>query len=196
MAKTTGITNVTAAMFDLLEPLESEDRKKCVKAAMVLLGEDFAVAASPEVGPPAETVGTGNGHVAVASTRQLGEKVKRWMVQHKVTDAHLDQIYHIDGTVELIAHSVPGATKKEKTINCYLLVGVRSLIQNDEPKFSDKEGMEFCQITQAYDKNNHTTNRQALSNRVSGDRRTGFTLTVPGLRDAANLIKSMGQQGE
>ena len=74
-----------------------------------------------------------------------------------------------------------------------MLVGIKNLIQNDEAKFADKEAMEFCQRTMSYDKNNHTVHRQALSSRVSGDRSSGFALTVPGLRDAAKIVKEMGE---
>lgn len=188
-SKTT--TQAAGLLVETLEPFSSEDRMKCIRAAMVLLGEDGGL-------PLGKTESHAEHRQAPVVNGRLGEptiggeKLRRWMVQHQVTEDQLNQIYHINGTVELIADAVPGRSKKDKTINCYLLVGVRALIQNDEPKFADKEAMEFCQITLAYDKNNHTANRQALSNRASGDRVSGFTLTVPGLRDAANLIKEMG----
>ena len=181
-----------------LEPLESIDRMKCVRAALVLLGEDEQSVSSKGSGsarqPVDAAVNDSDSRVRVNSDvlRQFGDQARRWMVKHKVTEDHLDQVFHVDGnSVELIADQVPGSSRREQTVNCYLLVGVRNLLQADEAKFPDKEALEFCQITHSYDKNNHTTHRQSLSNRVSGDRKQGFALTVPGLRDAAKVIKEM-----
>ena len=42
----------------------------------------------------------------------------------------------------------------------------------------------------AYDKNNHTTNRQSVGNRMSGTR-PNFMLTGPGETAVAALVKQM-----
>lgn len=190
MANPSSVTEVTTALYSLLEPLASEDRAKCLRAALVLLGEN----AVPEMSGASAISPAGTSAVVTfdESEGMLGPKLRRFLRQHRLMESQLHQIFHIAGeTVELIANEVPGNTKKERTINCYLLVGVRNLIEGDEAKFEDKEALEYCQLTGSYDKNNHTTNRQALSNRMSGDRRHGFSLTVPGLRAAAELIRMM-----
>lgn len=198
MGKENPITEVTTKIYSLLESLDSADRRKCISAAMVLLDEDVL-----NLGPSRSVATIGQPVIQntavdwVEGDRAFGEKANRWMLQYKITRSQLDQIFHIDDNrVELIIDAVPGQSKREKTVNCYLLVGIRNYLQADEPKFADREALEFCHMTQCYDKNNHTANRQSLSNRVSGDRTTAFTLTVPGLRDAANLIKEIVTQDD
>ena len=197
MTKTMSITEIAGKMYELLEPLSSEDRHKCIKATMVFLGEEIVGSAKPsthESSSAENNQPNGKHRPAIEIANDFGEKLKRWMVKHQVDRGALDNLFHIEQeVVELIADSVPGRSKKDKTINCYLLVGIKNLIQNDEARFADKEAMEFCQRTLSYDKNNHTAHRQALSSRASGDRSSGFSLTVPGLRDAAKLVKEMGE---
>lgn len=194
MVKSMSITKIAGQMYELLEPLSSEDRQKCIKATLVFLGEEIAAGSKQAPVQKAESTVNGSHRQVVDVRRDLGEKLRRWMVKHQIEQSFLDNLFHIeDEVVELIADSVPGRSKKDKTINCYLLVGIKNLIQNDEAKFQDKEALEFCQRTLSYDKNNHTTHRQALSSRASGDRSSGFSLTVPGLRDAAKLVKEMSE---
>jgi hypothetical protein len=76
-------------------------------------------------------------------------------------------------------------------LNCYLLIGIRGLLASDDASFSDREAVEFCQQVNAHDAANHAANRSTLGPRMTGTRAAGFKLTVPGLRDAATLVKSM-----
>ncbi len=185
-------TKALMSIVEVLEPLEPTERRRCINAAMVLLGEDhehITIGSQKSAKRPGVADDDGTD---MESSGIFGEKASRWMVQHKISESQLHNVFHINGgNVELIADSVPGRSRRDKTINCYLLVGIRGLLRTDEPRFADKDAIEYCQVTHSYDKNNHTTFRQALSNRVSGDRQSGFTLTVPGLRDAALLIKEM-----
>jgi hypothetical protein len=188
------ITETMGELYELLKPLDADERNKCLQAVMILLGE-------PVQGVVKNTPSASAGVSSTSTVRDEeigGERLKKWMIQHKLGRDEIDQLFHIDGDmVELIEDSVPGRSKRDMTINCYLLVGIRNLIQSDEPKFEDKEALDYCHVTQAYDKNNHTKHRQSLGNRVSGDRASGYGLTVPGLRDAARLIKAMnGEESE
>lgn len=188
MAKSKSLTETTTLVYELLFPLKTEERYRVWTATMALLGDTAPPAATQPLvtGDPIENARS-------AEPSRFGDKANSWMRQHQVSNEQLDQLYHIDnGSVELIATNVPGKSLRIKTINCYLLAGIRSLLATDEAKFADREAIEFCHLTNAYDKNNHTTNRTAVGNRASGDRASGFTLTVPGLRDAAKLIKEMG----
>ncbi len=197
MVSTGSTTQALMEVVKALESLDSIERMKCVRAALVLLGEDE----QPVSGKVHRQDSSLSGQSEVGDNRttstQLGEQAHRWMVKHKVTEDQLHQVFHIDGkSIEIIADDVPGNSRREQTVNCYLLVGIRNLLQNDEARFQDKEALEYCQITHAYDRNNHTTHRQSLSNRVSGDRKQGFALTVPGLRDAAKIVKQMCSEDE
>jgi len=106
----------------------------------------------------------------------------------------LDEVFHIteDG-VECIAGAMPGATKKEQTVNCYILTGLRAFIQNDSADFSDADAVSLCKQMGCYDRNNHTANRRSTGNRMSGERKSGFSLPAPGLRAAAELVRQIVQ---
>jgi hypothetical protein len=106
-------------------------------------------------------------------------------------------VYHIDdGKVELIATTIPGASKKDQSANVYLLCGIRSLLESDEATIDNAAAVDYCKHVGAYDKNNHTANRKSLGNRITGDVAEGFTLPAPGLKAAATLIKLMNKQTE
>ena len=122
---------------------------------------------------------------------KLGPKAVKWTQKHGITRAMLDEVFHLtDSQVDIIASGVPGASRREMTVNCYLLSGLRGLLKDDVPSFDDGEAIEVCKRMAAYDKNNHTTNRQAVGNKMSGSK-PKFTLTGPGETAAAELVKQM-----
>ena len=183
------LPQITMEVYELLKPLQSADRMRALNATLALLGES-----SQGLGEMSGRNSNGNDKEPTHGN-DLGEKARRWMRQNQVSQTAIDHVFHIDGSsVVLIVTNVKGKSRREKTLNCYLMVGVRNLLANDEARFADKEAIEFCHLTDAYDKNNHTVNRNAIGNLVSGGRSTGFVLTVPGLRDAANLIKATAME--
>jgi hypothetical protein len=112
------------------------------------------------------------------------------MKQHQVTAAMIEEVFHSqDGTVEVIATEVPGNSKQAQSRNCYLLLGIQELLHTDSPTFQDKDAVALCKHMRCYDSPNHNKVRKELG--LSGEKKRGFTLTAPCLRDAAALIKSM-----
>jgi hypothetical protein len=170
-------------IYNILVPFESEVRQRVIQSALTLLGETLL---SP-VGRSAALQSTVIGFDEV----NLGPKAMKWVQRHALTREMLDEIYHFtDGAVEIIASSVPGASKREMTVNCYLLSGIRGLLKEDVPSLDESETIVICKRLTAYDKNNHTANRQLVGNKMSGKKPT-FTLTGPGETVAAELIKQM-----
>lgn len=80
MAKApTGIASVTTDLFKLLEPLEPDLRKRAIKAALTMLGDDPAVAdAKPKGGGAAGDTGE--------DTSEFNTKTRTWMRQNNVTN--------------------------------------------------------------------------------------------------------------
>ena len=118
MAKTK-TPEVLTKIISLLTPLESDERKRVISAAMTFLGEtkiDFGKNGS---------VG-GNGD---EDTTNFPSKVKTWMGQNSITKDELDQVFNIeDGKAEVIASEVPGKSIKRKTLNAYILAGINSFL--------------------------------------------------------------------
>jgi hypothetical protein len=102
----------------------------------------------------------------------------------------LEEVFLLADRIEISASSVPGASKREMTVNCYLLVGLKNLLKADIPSIDDGDAIAECKRMAAYDKNNHTTNRQSVGNKMSGTR-PNFMLTGPGETAVAVLIKQM-----
>jgi len=176
------LTDVSTRLHDLLAPLDSEERKKVVHSALALLGE--ATNGSITGGGKREDDPSDD------SDFKVGQKAKRWMKQHQITTAMLEEVFHSqDGMVEVIATDIPGKSKQSQSRNCYLLIGIQELLRADSPTFQDKDGVALCKHMRCYDSPNHAKVRKDLG--MSGQKKDGFTLTAPCLRDAAALIKEM-----
>jgi hypothetical protein len=168
-------------VYNILVGRDSDVRQRVMQSAMTLLGETVPSAAA-RPSPQAES---GFGDV------KLGPKAMRWIQKHAITREMLEELYHLgDEGMDIIAGSVPGASKREMTINCYLLSGIRGLLKNDAPTLDETETVAVCKRLTAYDKNNHPSNRLAVGNKINGSRPT-FTLTGPGETAAAELIRRM-----
>ena len=177
---TSKLPEITAKLCDILEKLDPDDRRKVVSAALTLLG-------SPQASD-AGAIDALNEETDVA----VGVNARRWMQQNRISADSLQEIFHIDGgVVEVIASDVPGSSKRSKTRSCYLLSGIRALLGNDQPNFSESDAVELCKHVACYDSPNHANTRKELGNQIRGTKDAGYSLSAPGLRAAAELIKSM-----
>jgi hypothetical protein len=182
------IPSIAIQLYELLAPLSSDERINATRAALAMHGDDF-----PSIAPSYSSVsGPASDERGFPGGKTFGPNAERWVRQNDLRYEDFDEIFDLTGSdVALLAADVPGNTKKDKTGGCYLLVGVANLLRSDEPLFYDEEAVEFCKYVGAYDANNHTANRKAIGNRIIGDRKRGFKLTSPGLREAASIIKSL-----
>ncbi len=176
------LPEIVGEIYALLEPLESEDRKKVVSSALTLMGEQ-STPKNPVTGSSGlnESDDTGES--------ECGPKVKRWMKRNNISLEHIEELFHIEnGVVEIIAGDIPGSGKKQQTERCYLLSGIRSYLETDEPKFTESEVVELCKHMGCHDSANHYKTRGGLGKYVAGKKQTGFTLPAPGLKAAAALV--------
>ena len=179
------IPKTAAAVFDLLDPLESDDRQKVIRGALAMLGDPVSGGAS--------TAGVYTEDDSV-DINGLGPRARKWLQKYSISSEQLEHVFHFDGgNVELLDIEVPGNSKRQQTVNSYLLVGAKQFIATDEPKFDDKSAMEYCKRNGCHDSANHATNRNAIGNRVSGSKNTGYSLSVPGLKEAADVIKQAAE---
>lgn len=173
-------------IYRLLAPHPSETRVRAIQSAMASLGETAvlpSLSATKHITGAAQTTGE-------FGELDLGPKALRWLQKYSITRAVLEEVFLLGDRVEISASSVPGVSKREMTANCYLLVGLKSLLKTDAPSIDDGDAIAECKRMAAYDKNNHTTNRQSVGNRMSGTR-PNFMLTGPGETAVAALVKQM-----
>ena len=114
------------------------------------------------------------------------------MRKNQISREQLDQIFSIDDNAfDVIAAKMPGKSKRQQTVEAYIICGVKAFLQTGEPNFTDKEGRQLCQKIGCYDRPNHYNYIKAFGNRIGGSKDSGWKLTNPGLTDAAQLIKQI-----
>src|SRR5271165_6895200 len=102
------IPSVASKLYELLEPIEPPMRKRVIKAALAMLGDDEFDMES-ENRSAKRTVETN----ADAEGSDFPPKVQSWMKHHSVTGDQLQHVFHIEnGKFDLIAGDVPGKTGK------------------------------------------------------------------------------------
>ncbi len=169
-------------VVEILTPLSSEDRTRVIGAALALLGD-----VQSRSGLQAT-----DGQIADDSDLGvLPPRAKHWMSQNGILAAELQHVFHIaDGAAEVIA-AVPGRNKKEQTYNAYVLTGLGQLLVTGSATFSDKTARALCETSGCYDSANHAAHLKDKGNEFTGSKDKGWTLTAPGLKRAANLVKEL-----
>jgi hypothetical protein len=167
-----------STIVGVLSPLSPEERSRLMRAAMVLLGDELSAT-------------TGGAQAEQSGAMSLPPKASAWMRQNGVTEDHLQQAFHVaDGTADMIG-SLPGNSKKEQTYNAYILCGIGQLLVKGEPSFEDKAARAMCIQAGCYDSANHSSHLGARGNEFTGSKDKGWTLTAPGLKRGAEIIKQM-----
>ena len=185
--------NLVTGLYDLLLPVtDAEVRKRAVKSALMMLGDDpgFVEQKSKSGGcsgssTPDDDDGEGGDYNA---------KAARWMQRNKITPEQIGHVLHVDGeTVDLIANKIPGDKQGEKVINTYVLVGIRELFRTGEAKFTDEQGRAECERMGTHGKTNHATYLKTPGKVMTGSTKAGWTLTVPGLTAGAELVRGLAE---
>lgn len=181
--KTTEIMN---EIYELLSPLQSEERHRVIQAALTLLGETQAAVSSLMRAQAGSTDAGGDWAAA------LPVRARTWVKQHGISLDELQQVFHLDnGRAEFIAGEIPGKNKKEKTLNAYLFCGLASLFSTGDGNFDDKSARALCVRLGCYDQANHSVTLKDKGNEFAGSKDTGWSLTAPGLKRLAALMKEM-----
>jgi hypothetical protein len=180
MTQTTSI-DALAGVVEILTPLSSDERTRVVRAAMVLLGESH-INDDASINQPA------------ADVSDLQPRARAWLKQNSITIEQLQQIFHLsDGAAEVIAPHLPGRNRKEQTYNAYVLVGIGQLLLSGNTFFDDKSARLMCEKFGCYDSANHSAYLRDRGNEFTGTKERGWTLTAPGLKRGADIIKDMSK---
>jgi|HubBroStandDraft_6_1064221.scaffolds.fasta_scaffold160126_1 hypothetical protein len=171
-------------IVEILEPLSDVNRQRTVAAALTLLGVQC-----DGVG---DFLGKSSSSGHRGSQGELPRRAQTWISQNQLTVSALEEAFHFSaGNVQLIVNCLPGSTNKERTKQCYLLAGVRALLQAGVPVFTDNEARQLCRDFGCLDQANHAAYLKAVKNLLSGSKTTKYELTQPGLREAADLLRAV-----
>jgi hypothetical protein len=183
----TDLKTLVSGLYDLLEPAEPADRKKAIKAAMTMLGDDASVAdQKPGKGASASAGDDDDDD----DNAEFNAKARTWMSRNKVTAEEIAHVFHVDGeTVDVIVDTVPGKNQKAQAVNAYMLTGIAEFLKTGESKFTDKVARETCKKLGCFAETNHATHMKKPGNVLSGSKESGWSVTGPGMKTAAELIK-------
>lgn len=174
------------AIIKLLEPLPSAQRQRTVAAAMMFLGE------APLQKPRQEKSG---GSSADNNDDDGGEgdyspQITKWMKQNEVSAEELDRVFHFDGDGTFDLLHAPGKSKKEQTVNTYVLTGLGKYLTANDRAFDDATARANCEKMGCFDKSNHATHIKNQPE-FTGDRSKGYSITNPGIKRGAALVKEV-----
>lgn len=179
----TDLKALVTGLFDLLEPAEPGERAKAIGAVLTMLGDD-------QIAPAKKSPALGNDEEDDGSEYPV--KARQWMKKFGVNDEQIAHVFHVeDGKSEVVAHEAPGSSTKQKTVNAYVLTGISQLLTSGEPKFDDKSARAVCKSLGCLDESNHSYNLKGKGNLFGGSKDTGWTLTGPGLKTGADLVKGL-----
>jgi hypothetical protein len=180
------------AMSDVLAALQSLDEAaqlRVIRWALEKLNLQLALASAASSGGAFEQGSAGAvaiGGAAISSAAAL------WAKQNGITAEEIESVFHIDGgNVSLIAAHVPGKNNKERVLSCYIISGVLELLRSGDASFADKPARALCETFGCFDTTNHSKYLNDRGNEFTGSKEKGWTLTAPGKKRAATLIKEM-----
>ncbi len=172
-------TTALNAIIGALTPLKSDERHRVVGAAMMFLGEK-----------PIELKGDktddGGGDDQVHSAA-----IQKWLKQNNVSGAELEQVFHFGENGSFDIFDAPGATKKDRMLNTYVLTGLAKFLATGERNFDDATARKYCEQFGCYDQANFAAHMRDRGADFTGEKARGYTLTNVGIKHGAALVKEL-----
>ena len=176
--------NVKVSLNEVIEIANKCPDKYQVKCFEILLDSLVRGQAMPS---PATTGSIG---IAVG----IGDKPEHpFFAKYSISKEEWTKVFHFDGnSYEITVRDLKEKTKARKQIKLGLLLGIKGLLETGTANLSKDTLFELCKSHVAYDKGNFATYMKQHMDWLlqKGD---GWTLTVPGMEEAAKVIKEFGQ---
>jgi len=171
-------------LFQILSSLSPDERQRAISAVMSLFGQQMeSPAGSPKDIASNETPAAVDGIHAKASA---------WMKKNAVSQTQLERVFSIEpDAIDVIAAKLPGKSKRQQTVQAYIICGLKSFLRTGEATFADKDAREVCNKVGCYDSPNHSNYMKAFGNLTVGAKDTGWKLSNPGLLEAAKVVKGL-----
>lgn len=182
MSTTKSVTEIVGAIVDLLSPLGSDERQRVVRASLTLLGDQV---------PDAVAGPRGKSEEIDHENKGLHPIVRGWMKQNGLSLEQLQHVFHFsEGDPKFIGAEIPGKNNREKVRSAYVLLGIAKFLSSGDAKFEDKTARAFCGEYGLYDQTNHMKYMKG-GNEFTGSKEKGWSVTKPGLKHGATLIKGL-----
>lgn len=117
---------------------------------------------------------------------------RKWIRRNGLTAKQLSSVFSLGlDEIDVVARSVPGASKREKMRNVLLLTGTAAYLGSGAARTDDAGLREALSHYNAYDRPNFATYMKEFAADASGSKENGYTLTARGLAAAAELVAEM-----
>lgn len=181
-------TQALTQLIKILEPLSSEDRRRNIDAALTFLGEARSAVTprTPSATNPPENE-TGSHH-------HLPSGVSGRMNQYDLTTEQVERVFEFQDDNTFAIFDVPGSSTRERALNMYILTGLGTFLATGERKFTDSLARAKCKEHSCLDAANHAKTLNAKHPEFHGDKKSGWTVTVPGLKRGTELVKQMADR--
>jgi hypothetical protein len=176
-------TQALTQLIKILQPLTSDERHRNIDAALTFLGEKPFTAAVKQ--PDAQNQDAVDGHQPPG----IAARMKQYGITHEQVERVFD--FRADGTFAVV--DVPGKGKREQTLNMYILTGLGTFLATGERQFSDSLARSNCDTHSCLDAPNHAKYLGSRHPEFNGDKASGWSITVPGIRRGAALLKDVAE---
>lgn len=179
-------TQALTQLIKILQPLSSEDRHRNIDAALTFLGERKL--AVPIPAPEGNSSGDGGGHTSHPTARATRMK------QYGITAELLESVFDFreDNTFAIL--DAPGNSMREQALHIYVLTGLGTFLATGERLFTDDLARANCAEHSCLDGSNHAKTLSGKHPEFNGDKNSGWTITVPGLKRGAELVKQVADK--
>lgn len=184
------IPEATVDIYAVLSPFTSEERNRIIKATLAMLGDDNTGVMPNYKGNEPQGYDVPN---STNSYVKLPTRASSWLKQNSISYDDLEKVFFLgeNGDIELIANDLPVKSNKEKTQYVYILCGIMQLLQDGNLTFADSLARTACSNFGCYDGTNHSKYLNNIGNSLVGDKNKGWTLTAPGQKRAAEIVKEL-----
>ena len=150
-----------------------------------------ALATPPTETPPTEHQPPGQIDVT-DDTDGISPVAIKWMQRNGLTVDQLGHVFSL-GTdeIDLVAKSIPGTSKRERTNNVTILKGIAAYLSTGAASITAEQIKDACLHYDAYDSPNHAKYLRRMSTELSGSKESGFKLTARGLTAGTELIRKI-----
>lgn len=176
-------------LIEILETLTPEDRRRNIAAAMTYLGD---------TGLQQATSGTATHDLSstAGGYEHFPTDVAARMKQHGISPDHAVHVFEFREGEPFKVLAVPGKGKKPQTLAMYHLVGLGTFLETGKREFADVTVRQYCKDYGCYDPGNHAAYLDDKHPAFSGDKNSGWLLTVPGIKVAAGIVKEIGEAAQ
>jgi hypothetical protein len=176
------------SLIEILEPLSAEERRRNINAALTYFGDAGLQPAINGVEQPPRECGGDGAHFAPAIAAR--------MKQNGISVDHALHAFEFREGEPFRILAVPGKEKKSQMLAMYHLVGLGTYLESGKRDFVDATARQYCKDYGCYDQTNHAKYMDDKHPAFTGDKSSGWMLTVPGIKVAAAIVKEVAEAAE